>query len=192
MGPGATLFKPGDEVAYAGTLTRQGTNSALHVVDERIVGRKPSSLTHAEAAALPLTAITAWELLFDGMHAPEAGGAGETLLVIGGAGGVGSILIQIAKALTGLTVVATASRPETRAWCERMKADHVIDHRQDLKAQLDALGLTPRYVASLTATDQHFDAIIDLHRPAGDHRVDRRSGRAGREKAEAEGADVAF
>ena len=167
VGAAATLFAPGDEVFYAGAIGRPGTNAERHLVDERIVGRKPASLTHAEAAALPLTAITAWELLFDGMHLGEGGGAGETLLIVGGAGGVGSILIQIARALTGLSVVATASRDDTRAWCERMGAHHVIDHHEDLKGQLDALDLVPRYVASLTATDRHFDAIVELIAPRG-------------------------
>ncbi len=162
VGSDVTLFRPGDAVFYAGAIDRPGTNSALHIVDERIVGSKPRSLSDADAAALPLTSITAWELLFDGMHVPEGGGADDTLLIVGGAGGVGSILIQIAKTLTQLTVIATASRDETVDWCRRMGADHVIDHRQDMKAQLDALGLVPRYVASLTATDQHYEALIDL------------------------------
>ena len=167
IGSNVTLFSPGHEVFYAGAIDRPGTNSELHIVDERIVGRKPASLSHAKSAALPLTSITAWELLFDGMGVRESGGDGETLLVIGGAGGVGSVLIQIAKVLTRLTVVATASRDETRDWCLRMGADHVIDHRQGLREQLDGLGLQPRYVAGLTATDQHFDAIIELIAPRG-------------------------
>lgn len=167
VGAEVSLFAPGDAVFYAGAIGRPGTNAELHAVDERIVGRKPANLSHAEAAALPLTAITAWELLFDGMHVAERGGAGEAILIVGGAGGVGSILIQIAKALTGLTVVATASRDETRAWCTSMGADHVIDHRTDMKPQLDALGVVPRYVASLTATERHFDALIDLIAPRG-------------------------
>lgn len=171
VGPAVTLFAPGDAVFYAGAIGRSGTNAQVHVVDERVVGRKPATLSDAEAAALPLTAITAWELLFDGMRVPltdaEDGGTGEALLVIGGAGGVGSILIQIAKALTGLAVIATASRPETREWCRAMGADHVIDHRRDMGAQLADLGITPRYVASLTATDRHWASIADLVAPRG-------------------------
>jgi zinc-binding alcohol dehydrogenase family protein len=167
VGPEVAHFKPGDEVFYAGALGRPGTNSELHVVDERIVGPKPASLGHAEAAALPLTSITAWELLFDGMGVREGHGENDALLVIGGAGGVGSILIQLAKALTGLTVIATASREETRDWCRRMGADHIVDHRCGLKDQLDELGIQPRYVASLTATDKHFDEIVDLIAPRG-------------------------
>lgn len=125
-GDEATLFRPGDEVFYAGSLDRPGSYASQHLVDERIVGTKPTSLSHAEAAALPLTAITAWEALFDKLRLTA--GATGTLLVLGAAGGVGSILIQLAKALTGVTVIATASRPESRAWVERLGADVVVDH----------------------------------------------------------------
>ena len=167
VGADVTLFQPGDDVFYAGTLDRAGTNSELHVVDERIVGRKPVSLSHAHAAALPLTSITAWEMLFGGMGVQEGQGEGEALLVVGGAGGVGSALIQIAKALTRLKVIATASRQETRDWCIRMGADHTIDHRQSLKGQLEELGVQPRYIASLTATGQHYEEIIESITPHG-------------------------
>lgn len=167
VGAEVTLFVPGDEVYHAGAIGRPGTNAELHLVDERIAGRKPASLSHAEAAALPLTAITAWELLFDGLRVPEGGGASEVLLVIGGAGGVGSVLTQIARALTALTVVATASREETRAWVSRMGTHHVIDHAGDIGTQLGALGIAPRYVASLTATDRHWEAITGLVAPRG-------------------------
>nr|WP_285671981.1 zinc-binding alcohol dehydrogenase family protein [Limibaculum sp. NKW23] len=166
-GPEATLFRPGDAVFYAGDVTRQGTNAALHAVDERIVGAKPASLSMTDAAALPLTAITAWELLFDSFRIPEGGGAGQSLLVIGGAGGVGSILIQLARQLTGLRVIATASRDETRDWCRRMGAHDIVDHRAPLPAQLAALGVQPDHVAALTATDRHFDAIVEMIRPRG-------------------------
>lgn len=167
IGADVTLFKPGDDVFYAGAIDRSGTNSERHVVDERIVGRKPISLCHAEAAALPLTTITAWELLFDRFGIPQGGGAGEALLVIGAAGGVGSILIQLARELTGLTVVATASRPATRQWVETMGTHHVIDHRGDISAQMKELGLVPSYVAGLTGTDQHFPAIAEVLAPQG-------------------------
>ena len=167
VGSEVTLFSPGDEVFYAGDFTRPGTNAAFHVVDERIVGRKPSSLGFAEAAGMPLTTITAWEILFDSFGLEEGEGAGKALLVIGGAGGVGSILIQLAKKLTGLTVIATASRPETMAWVEKMGADHVVNHRKPLDKEMEALGISPRYVASLTNTDQHFSAITELIRPRG-------------------------
>jgi len=161
-------YQVGDEVFYAGDLTRTGTNAEFHTVDERIAGRKPKSLSMADAAALPLTAITAWEILFDSFKISEGGGSGDTLLVIGGAGGVGSILIQLAKALTGVTVVATASREETRIWCREMGADYLIDHRQPIAAQIKELDLQPRYVAALNATDQHFDDIIELIKPRGE------------------------
>ena len=169
VGPEACLFKPGDEVFYAGSLDRAGTNSAFHVVDERIVGRKPRNLGFAEAAALPLTAITAWEALFDRLNVnhptPEGGG---TILVIGGAGGVGSIAIQILRQLTGLTIIATASRPETRKWVLEMGAHHVIDHMQPLQEEIRRLGLAPPgFVFSTTETDRHFDAIAELMAPQG-------------------------
>lgn len=167
IGNEVTGYKVGDAVYYAGDVTRAGTNAEFHAVDERIVGRKPASLDFVDAAGLPLTSITAWEMLFDAFRLTEGGGSGQTLLVIGGAGGVGSILIQLAKALTSLTVIATASRPETQDWVRKMGADHVVDHRGDLAAQVADLGLVPSYVAALTATDQHWPAIIDLIAPRG-------------------------
>ena len=167
VGETTTRFKPGDEVFYAGDITRPGTNAEFHVVDERIVGRKPSTLGFAEAAAMPLTSITAWEILFDSLGITEGQGAGESLLVIGGAGGVPSILIQLAKKLTCLTVIATASRPDTRKWVEKMGADHVINHRNPLDEEMRDLGIAPRYVASLNHTDTHFSAIIELIKPRG-------------------------
>ncbi len=167
VGADVTLFKPGDEVFYAGAMDRPGTNSEMHVVDERIVGRKPKRLSHTEAAALPLTSITAWELLFDRFRIPQEGGKDQTLLVIGGAGGVGSILVQLARELTGLTIVATASRPETREWVEAMGAHHIIDHHRDITEQIRDLDLVPTYVAGLTGTDQHFPAIAEILAPQG-------------------------
>jgi NADPH2:quinone reductase len=168
-GPDATLFKPGDEVYYAGAIDRPGANAQLHLVDERIVGRKPKSLSFTEAAALPLTSITAWELLFDRLAVrPGKSPDNRTLLIVGGAGGVGSILIQLARRLTGLTVLATASRPETRQWCLDLGAHAVIDHSKPLRAQIEALGLPPvALVASLTNTDTHFEALADLIAPQG-------------------------
>lgn len=154
-GPEARLFKPGDEVFYAGSIARSGTNAEFHLVDERIVGTKPKSLDFAAAAALPLTSITAWELLFDRLELKRGADADRrTLLIVGGAGGVGSIAIQLARQLTGVTVIATASRPDTQAWCRDLGAHHVIDHSQPLKPQLEALGIAAvDVVASLTATD---------------------------------------
>jgi len=167
VGEDVTLFRPGDEVFYAGAIDRQGGNAALQVVDERIVGPKPKSLTMAQAAALPLTALTAWELLFEklGVARDQPGGG---LLVINGAGGVGSILIQLASRLTGLTVIATASRPQSVEWVKRMGAQHVVDHRQPLDEQVRALGLRHvRYVAGLTDTDKRLPEIAKLIAPLG-------------------------
>jgi NADPH2:quinone reductase len=168
VGPDVTLFKVGDEVFYAGDITRAGTNSEYHLADERVVGRKPKSLSFADAAALPLTSITAYEVLFDRIGI-DAGGrdAGKTLLIIGGAGGVGSIAIQLAK-IAGQVVVTTASRPETSDWVRKLGADHVINHRQPLKPQLDALGLANiDNVAVFNDTDQHWDASVEIVKPQG-------------------------
>lgn len=169
VGPDVTLFKPGDEVYYAGTITRPGTNAEFHLVDERIVGRKPSTLSFAEAAALPLTTITAWELLFDRLQiSRDAAGKDRTLLIVGGAGGVGSIAIQLARKLTSVTIIATASRPETVAWCKELGAHHVIDHGKPMPAQLADLGFkTADYIASLTATEKHFDTLAQMITPQG-------------------------
>jgi zinc-binding alcohol dehydrogenase family protein len=168
LGSEAKNFKPGDRVYYAGTINRPGTNSELHLVDERIAALAPSSLGDAEAAALPLTSITAWELLFDRLRIPKGGGQGQSLLVVGGAGGVGSILIQLARQLTQLQVIATASRPETRQWCLDLGAHAVIDHRQPLSAGLKAAGIDGvDYVAALTQTEQHYDEIIESLKPQG-------------------------
>lgn len=169
VGPEVQNFKPGDAVFYAGSIARPGTNSEYHLVDERIVGRKPASLTDAEAAALPLTAITAWEMLLDRLNVkhPTPQG-GKIILVIGGAGGVGSITIQLLRALTDLTVIATASRPETQDWVRECGAHHVIDHRQPLAPQVEALGLgAPGFVFSTTHTDKHLADIIELIAPQG-------------------------
>ena len=169
VGAETTSFKPGDRVFYAGALDRPGANSELHAVDERIVGRKPASLSFAEAAALPLTAVTAWELLFDRLAVPYGVKTpGDAILIVNGAGGVGSILIQLARRLTGLTVIATASRPETIEWVKAMGAHHVIDHRHPLDEGLSRIGIPDvRYVASLTGTDKHLPAIAKLIAPQG-------------------------
>jgi zinc-binding alcohol dehydrogenase family protein len=169
VGPDVSLFKPGDEVFYAGSILRQGTNSEFHLVDERIVGKKPKSLSFAQAAALPLTSITAWELLFDRLGAvPGKSLDARTLLITGGAGGVGSILIQLARRLTGLTVVATATRPESQKWCLDLGAHAVIDHGKPMKEQIEALKLPPvELVASLTFTEQHYKSIAEFMAPQG-------------------------
>lgn len=168
LGADVTGFEVGDRVFYAGSITRPGANSELHVVDERIVGKAPTSLEDAQAAALPLTAITAWELLFDRLRVPHGGGAGQSLLIVGGAGGVGSILIQLARQLTQLKVIATASRPETRAWCLELGAHAVIDHTQPLAQALKDGGHGEvDYVAALTQTDQHYAQIVESLKPQG-------------------------
>jgi NADPH:quinone reductase len=168
-GPEARLFKPGDAVFYAGVIDRPGTYAEFHAVDERLVGPAPRTLSPQHAAALPLTALTAWELLFDRLGVPYGPKAsGDALLVVNGAGGVGSILTQIARRLTGLTVIATASRPETQAWCREMGAHHVIDHSEPLDKGLQAIGIPQvRYVASLSGTDRHRDAIVAALEPQG-------------------------
>lgn len=169
VGPEVANFKVGDAVFYAGAIDRPGTNSEYHLVDERIVGRKPANLSDAEAAALPLTAITAWEMLFDRLEVQRPTAEGDGLiLVIGGAGGVGSITIQLLRALTDLTVVATASRPETREWVLECGAHHVIDHREPLAPQVEALGLgAAGYVFSTTQTHRHMADIVALIAPQG-------------------------
>ena len=169
VGPDVTGFRPGDEVFYAGSIAREGANAELHLVDERIVARKPRSLNWAEAAALPLTAITAWEAMFDRLDVRKpVPGAADALLVIGGAGGVGSIAIQLARQLTDLTIIATASRPETRDWVDSLGAHHVLDHSRPLAPQIDALGLeAPAFVFSTTHTDRHLADIVELIAPQG-------------------------
>lgn len=166
VGDEVTLFQPGDNVWYAGELERPGGNSEYHVVDERIVSKMPTSLTFAEAAALPLTSVTAWELLFDRFRLSST--TKGTLLIIGAAGGVGSILIQLAKTMTQLTVIATASRPETRDWVTSLGADHVINHRMPLQDELESVGIqSVDYVASLTHTSDHIDEIAKILAPQG-------------------------
>lgn len=168
VGGQVTLFAPGDEVFYAGSIARAGANSELHIVDERIVGPKPASLDFAAAAALPLTSITAWELLFDRLGVEAGGGDGQTLLVVGAAGGVGSILVQLAARLTKLRVVGTASRPETQAWVRDLGAHDVVDHSGDLAAALRSAGIDEvNYVASLTSTTAHFPALVEVLAPQG-------------------------
>ena len=166
-------FKAGDLVYYAGDLTRQGSNAQFQLVDQRIVALKPTSLSNSEAAALPLTAITAWELLFERLaikkQQPQAiEKSTEIMLVVGAAGGVGSILVQLAKALTGVTVIGTASRAESAQWVKDLGADFVIDHSKPLPAQIEALGIGQvTHVASLTHTDSYLDSYIEVMAPMG-------------------------
>ena len=169
VGPDVRHFKVGDVVFYAGAVDRPGTNAEYHLVDERIVGTKPKSLDFSAAAALPLTSITAWEMLFHRLHIDiPVVGAANAILIIGGAGGVGSIAVQLARKLTNLTVIATASRPETRRWVEELGAHHVIDHSKPLAAQVEALGLgAPAFVFATTNSDTHRTEIAALIAPQG-------------------------
>ncbi|MEO0978877.1 MAG: zinc-binding alcohol dehydrogenase family protein [Pseudomonadota bacterium] len=166
-GPEATLFKPGDEVYYAGDITRAGSNSEYQLIDERIVGVKPKTLGFAEAAALPLTTLTAYESFFDRLGIDRDGGnAGESILIIGAGGGVGSIGIQLAKA-AGLKIIATASRPETSAWVKELGADHVVNHRQDMVAQVRAIGFETVDHIAIFNDMRHWETAVELIRPQG-------------------------
>lgn len=170
VGDAVSLFKPGDKVYYAGALTRRGCNSEYQLVDERLVALMPENLDFAQAAALPLTAITAWELLFDRLELQQSSlkHPRPVLLITGAAGGVGSVLIQLARQLTTATIIATASREETRQWVTELGAHYVLDHQQPLAPQLQALGLTEvSHVASLTHTDQHYEQLVQLLAPQG-------------------------
>ncbi|HWM43525.1 MAG TPA: zinc-binding alcohol dehydrogenase family protein [Burkholderiales bacterium] len=164
IGKDVSLFKPGDTVYYAGDVTRAGCNSEFHLVDERIVGRKPKKLDFAQAAAMPLTSITAWEAFHERMQVQSR----KSMLIISGAGGVGSIGIQLAK-LSNLTVIATASRPQSVAWAKELGADHVIDHRKPLPPQIAALGHKyVDYIANFSGDlDAHWEAMAELVAPQG-------------------------
>jgi len=161
VGPEVTLFKPGDPVYYAGSVVRPGANSEFHLVDERIVGRMPASLPFANAAALPLTTLTAWELMFERMGISKSGAhAGRSVLILGGAGGVGSIAIQLAKKLARLKVVASASRPESIAWCKGLGADETVDHTKPLEGEYD-------YVLCFSSTDAYWNSFAKITKPQG-------------------------
>lgn len=168
-GPEVKLFKPGDRVWYAGAINRPGTNAQLHLVDERIVGRMPQSLDFAQAAALPLTSITAWEMLFDRLQVPTGTApTGDAILIIGAAGGVGSIMIQLASRLTRLSVIASASRPQTQSWVRQLGAHQVVDHSKPLAEELKRIGFDQvKYIVSLNRTDHHFDQIVEAIAPQG-------------------------
>jgi len=172
-GEAVSQFKPGDQVYYAGDLNRQGCNAEYQLVDQRLVGHKPKSLSDADAAALPLTTITAWEMLFEHLAIDKvAVGSGEksndVILVIGAAGGVGSILVQLAKTLTGATVIGTASRESSSSWIKELGADYVVDHTKPLAPQIEALNIAQvSHVASLNSTDSYFDTYVELLKPFG-------------------------
>jgi len=167
-GADVSLFRPGDEVWYAGSITRPGCNSELHLVDERIVGRKPTTLSWQQAAALPLTGITAWEALFDRLAIQPDEHAGRSLLIIGAAGGVGSIAVQLATRVAGLDVIATASRDETVHWCMQMGSRYCINHHHDLAQELERIGVPEvDYILCLNDTDRYFATMAKVIRPQG-------------------------
>jgi NADPH2:quinone reductase len=167
IGKNVNLFEIGDEVYYAGDITKQGSNAEYQIIDQRIVGRKPKSLTNPEAAVMPLTGLTAWEILFDRIRINPEKDKGKTVLIIGGAGGVGSIAIQLAKKIAGLTVIATASRPETIAWCKKQGADYVVNHK-DLISSVRALGFqNVDFILDFVDTNSYWDIMVELIKPQG-------------------------
>jgi NADPH:quinone reductase len=166
VGEAVTLFKQGDEVYYAGDITKPGSNAEYQLIDERIVGKKPISLGMNEAAALPLTALTAWEILFDRIRITERD-KNKTILIIAGAGGVGSIAIQIAKKVAGLTVIATASRKETVEWCRQMGADYVVNHKNLVEDVRKAGFKYLDFIVDFADNNMHWDAMAELIKPQG-------------------------
>lgn len=169
VGDKVNNFKVGDKVYYAGDLTRSGSNAEFQLVDERIVGKMPESLSFPEAAALPLTSITAWEMLFDRLQVPtDTTGNTKKVLVIGAAGGVGSIMVQLLRARTGVTIIGTASREDSITWLKELGAHHIINHRKPLSEELKAIGIQEvDYVVSLNNTEDHYEEIIKILAPQG-------------------------
>lgn len=167
VGDQVSLFAPGDEVFYAGDITRPGSNAEFQLVDERIVGKKPTSLTHAEAAAMPLTSLTAWEAIFDRLHIQRQKGEGQSILIIGGAGGVGSVAIQMLKEMTHLEVIATASREETKDWCLQLGADQIANHHNLVESVRATGRRTIDYILNFADTDGHWEAMAELIKPQG-------------------------
>lgn len=167
VGQEVTLFEVGDPVYYAGDITKQGSNAEYQIIDERIVGRKPKTLSVEEAAVIPLTALTAWEILFDRIRISPEKDKGKSILIIGGAGGVGSIAIQLAKKIAGLTVIATASRSETIEWCKQQGADFVVDHK-DLIGSVRAAGFeNVDFILDFVDTNAYWDTMVELIKPQG-------------------------
>lgn len=167
VGQDVTLFEVGDSVYYAGDLTKQGSNAEYQIIDERIVGKKPKTLSVEEAAAIPLTALTAWEILFDRIRITAERDKGKSILIIGGAGGVGSIAIQLAKKIAGLTVIATASRPETVEWCKQQGADFVADHRDLITSVREAGFEHVDFILDFVDTNAYWDTMVELIKPQG-------------------------
>lgn len=162
-------FEIGDRVYYCGAIRRQGSNAEYNLVDARIAAKAPASLSNAEAAALPLASLTAWEMLFERLDVTRpVPGAAPAVVIIGGAGGVGSMAIQLLRARTDLTVIATASRPETKQWCTSLGAHHVVDHSQPLAPQIEALGIgAPGFVFATAGSIEYRDDIVQLMSPQG-------------------------
>ncbi|MCD0468858.1 zinc-binding alcohol dehydrogenase family protein [Flavobacterium sp. JAS] len=167
IGENASLFKAGDEVFYAGDLTKQGSNAQYQIIDERIVGHKPKSISVEQAAAMPLTGLTAWEILFDRIRIDPEKDKGKTILIIGGAGGVGSIAIQLAKKIAGLTVIATASRPESIEWCKEQGADFVVNHKNLIEEVRNAGFQQVDFILDFVDVNQYWDAFVELIKPQG-------------------------
>ncbi|UUW07463.1 zinc-binding alcohol dehydrogenase family protein [Flavobacterium plurextorum] len=167
VGENVTLFKKGDEVYYAGDITKQGSNAEYQIIDERITGRKPKSLSIEEAAVIPLTGLTAWEILFDRIRINPEKDKGKSILIIGGAGGVGSIAIQLAKKIAGLTVIATASRPETIDWCKKQGADFVVDHKNLIASVREAGFENVDFILDFVDTNLYWDLMVELIKPQG-------------------------
>lgn len=167
VGENVTLFEVGDPVYYAGDITKQGSNAEYQIIDERIVGRKPKSLSIEESAVIPLTALTAWEILFDRIRISADKDKGKSILIIGGAGGVGSIAIQLAKKIAGLTVIATASRPETIEWCKKQGADFVVDHKNLISSVREAGFEHVDFILDFVDTNAYWDTMVELIKPQG-------------------------
>ncbi|MFH6990173.1 zinc-binding alcohol dehydrogenase family protein [Flavobacterium collinsii] len=167
IGEKVTLFKVGDEVFYAGDITKPGSNAEYQSIDERIVGRKPKSLSLEESAVIPLTGLTAWEILFDRIRINPKKDKGKSILIIGGAGGVGSIAIQLARKIAGLTVIATASRPETIAWCKEQGADFVVDHKNLIASVREAGFQQVDFILDFVDTNSYWDIMAELIKPQG-------------------------
>ncbi|WP_291285487.1 zinc-binding alcohol dehydrogenase family protein [Flavobacterium sp.] len=167
IGEKVTLFEVGDEVFYAGDITKPGSNAEYQSIDERIVGRKPKSLSLEESAVMPLTGLTAWEILFDRIRINPEKDKGKSILIIGGAGGVGSIAIQLAKKIAGLTVIATASRPETIAWCKEQGADFVVDHKNLIASVQEAGFQQVDFILDFVDTNSYWDTMVELIKPQG-------------------------
>jgi NADPH2:quinone reductase len=167
VGDKVSLFKVGDEVYYAGDLTKQGSNAEYQTIDERIVGKKPKSLSVEQAAAMPLTGLTAWEILFDRIRIDPEKDKGKSILIIGGAGGVGSIAIQLAKKVAGLTVIATASRSESIEWCKEQGADFVVNHKNLIEEVRNAGFQHVDFILDFVDVNQYWDAFVELIKPQG-------------------------